>query len=200
MHYGQSFSCRTFGREQHILSWVQFAASRLEVVCNFYYDIFFVYLLYSRQKYHNFRYISSLASVFSYCILCLPCLPWYSVISSTPPFLFCQIFIALFQPRCNVRFFIFDAFTCDSLPFPSCSSDSLLRYPCPLSISLHRFSSPSPDCLLRRCRYTHPLKLSRSPPPLKHLHDRDRESGKEKGREREKETVRYPEQLSLSRF
>lgn len=38
-----------------------------------------------------------------------------------------------------------------------------------------------------------PWKLSRSPPPLKHVHDRDREGGV--GRR-----VRYPEQLSLTGF
>lgn len=50
----------------------------------------------------------------------------------------------------------------------------------------------SPATLLRRSRCAHSLRLSRSPPPLKHLHDRDR--GKDGRR------VAYPEQLSLADF
>lgn len=52
----------------------------------------------------------------------------------------------------------------------------------------------SPATLLRRSRCAHSLRLSRSPPPLKHLHDRDRREGRMEG------GFAYPEQLSLADF
>lgn len=77
--------------------------------------------------------------------------------------------------RCTVWLFIgyFDTFAYDSALFPFSLDISfvvLVRY-------LTRFIAfcplLSPATLLRRSRCAHSLGLSRSPPPLKHLHNHD---------------------------